>query len=201
MKDYYATIKIQQGRLKSAMIEKGIKSVADLARRSGVSMGSLHDLLNFRMSYRYPDCKKSDQWRYAGKAGEWRRPILDVCNFLGYSPSELFPEHLDKEIATNRIESFVDQNQIEGVGQPKQLTPYEDCANEDRAEVLDAVLDTLTEREKKVLTELYFKENTRSHVGRNIKVCSKRVSDIEWKALRKLRHPSRMNKLKEVYTT
>ena len=49
MNDYYATLKIQQGRLKAAMMEMGIHTVAELAKRSGITQGQIGKLINFNL--------------------------------------------------------------------------------------------------------------------------------------------------------
>ena len=66
---------------------------------------------------------------------------------------------------------------------------------------LDEVLDTLTEREQKVL-RLRFglsdgRARTLEEVGKEFNVTRERIRQIEAKALRKLRHPSRSKKLKD----
>lgn len=68
-------------------------------------------------------------------------------------------------------------------------------------EQLMEVLDTLTEREQKVL-KLRFglvdgRPRTLEEVGREFNVTRERIRQIEAKALRKLRHPSRSKKLKD----
>ena len=68
-------------------------------------------------------------------------------------------------------------------------------------EQLDDVLDTLTDREKRVL-ELRFgiedgRSRTLEEVGKEFGVTRERIRQIEAKALRKLRHPSRSKKLKD----
>ena len=68
-------------------------------------------------------------------------------------------------------------------------------------EQLDEVLDTLTEREQKVL-RLRFGMNdgrarTLEEVGKEFDVTRERIRQIEAKALRKLRHPSRSRKLRD----
>ncbi len=68
-------------------------------------------------------------------------------------------------------------------------------------EQLVEVLDTLTPREKRVL-ELRFgikdgKARTLEEVGREFDVTRERIRQIEAKALRKLKHPSRSKKLKD----
>ncbi len=68
-------------------------------------------------------------------------------------------------------------------------------------EEINEVLDTLTEREKKIL-ELRFglkddRTRTLEEVGKVFNVTRERIRQIEAKALRRLRHPSRSNKLKD----
>jgi RNA polymerase primary sigma factor len=68
-------------------------------------------------------------------------------------------------------------------------------------EQLDEVLGTLTEREQKVL-RLRFglkdgRARTLEEVGKEFNVTRERIRQIEAKALRKLRHPSRSRKLKD----
>ncbi len=68
-------------------------------------------------------------------------------------------------------------------------------------EQLEEVLDTLAPREKKVL-ELRFgivdgRSRTLEEVGKEFNVTRERIRQIEAKALRKLRHPSRSKKLKD----
>ncbi|MDD6058311.1 MAG: RNA polymerase sigma factor RpoD [Clostridiales bacterium] len=68
-------------------------------------------------------------------------------------------------------------------------------------EQLEEVLGTLTEREQKVLTLRFGLEDGRARtleeVGKEFSVTRERIRQIEAKALRKLRHPSRSRKLKD----
>ena len=68
-------------------------------------------------------------------------------------------------------------------------------------EQLEEVLGTLTEREQKVLTLRFGLEDGRARtleeVGQEFNVTRERIRQIEAKALRKLRHPSRSRKLKD----
>ena len=79
--------------------------------------------------------------------------------------------------------------------------PAEAAAQTLLKEQLDEVLDTLTEREQKVL-RLRFGINdgrarTLEEVGKEFDVTRERIRQIEAKALRKLRHPSRSRKLRD----
>lgn len=68
-------------------------------------------------------------------------------------------------------------------------------------EQLEEVLDTLTAREEKVLRLRFGLDDGRARtleeVGQNFGVTRERIRQIEAKALRKLRHPSRSRKLKD----
>lgn len=68
-------------------------------------------------------------------------------------------------------------------------------------EQLSEVLDTLTEREQKVLRLRFGLDDGRARtleeVGKEFDVTRERIRQIEAKALRKLRHPSRSRKLKD----
>ncbi len=80
-------------------------------------------------------------------------------------------------------------------------TPSDAAAFTLLKEQLMEVLDTLTEREKKVLSLRFGLEDGRARtleeVGRDFQVTRERIRQIEAKALRKLRHPTRSKKLKD----
>ena len=83
----------------------------------------------------------------------------------------------------------------------KTATPSDSVASTMLKEQLLGVLDTLTPREEKVLRLRYGiddgKPRTLEEVGREFNVTRERIRQIEAKALRKLRHPSRSKKLKD----
>ena len=79
--------------------------------------------------------------------------------------------------------------------------PAEAAAQTLLKEQLDEVLDTLTEREQKVLRLRFGLDDGRTRtleeVGREFNVTRERIRQIEAKALRKLKHPSRSKRLKD----
>ncbi|MGI6021261.1 MAG: RNA polymerase sigma factor RpoD [Lachnospiraceae bacterium] len=83
----------------------------------------------------------------------------------------------------------------------KVPTPADSAAFTLLKQQLNEVLDTLTEREQKVLRLRFGLDDGRSRtleeVGKTFNVTRERIRQIEAKALRKLRHPSRSRKLKD----
>ena len=87
------------------------------------------------------------------------------------------------------------------ISDPHALDPYEYTAKMKIREELDEVLATLTEREERVL-RLRFglidgRQRTLEEVGKEFNVTRERIRQIEAKALRKLKHPTRSKRLKD----
>ena len=82
-----------------------------------------------------------------------------------------------------------------------EIICYDLCGGEGQyqaqmREVIEEVLETLTTRERQVLHMLFFEGESQSACGEYFHVCRERIRQIEAKALRKLRHPSRSKCLK-----
>ena len=93
------------------------------------------------------------------------------------------------------IGSFVEDDNTPG--------PADATSNAMLAEALKEILDTLTEREADVLKMRFGMFDGRTHtleeVGQIFGVTRERIRQIENKAIRKLRHPSRAKKIKDFY--
>jgi len=93
------------------------------------------------------------------------------------------------------IGSFVEDERTPG--------PADATSNALLAEALKEILDTLTEREADVLRMRFGMFDGRTHtleeVGQIFGVTRERIRQIENKAIRKLRHPSRARKIKDFY--
>jgi RNA polymerase primary sigma factor len=80
-------------------------------------------------------------------------------------------------------------------------TLFDSASRELLKEQVEGVLLTLSDRERRVLEERFGlkdgKPKTLEEVGRMFAVTRERIRQIEAKALRKLRHPSRGNKLRD----
>ncbi|MBN1684110.1 MAG: RNA polymerase sigma factor RpoD [Gammaproteobacteria bacterium] len=87
----------------------------------------------------------------------------------------------------------------------KALSPSDSATSESLREAMRSVLKTLTEREAKVLRMRFGidmnTDHTLEEVGKQFDVTRERIRQIEAKALRKLRHPSRSEKVQSFLDT
>jgi RNA polymerase primary sigma factor len=143
--------------------------------------------------------------------------------YLQETGKEASPEILGKRLGmeTEKIKSILEMNQDpisletpvgseedselgDFVEDNNMLNPYEETQRTLLKEQLDEVLSSLSDREEKVLRFRYGLDDgctrTLEEVGKIFKVTRERIRQIEVKALRKLRHPSRRKKLEDFKT-
>ena len=117
---------------------------------------------------------------------------------------ELFPddgEHylkgvnaLKKQLEVSLVEVYPYNLALSIVG--RMWDESEERALEFSVKGIDIGLETLTDRERKVLEQRFKDKLTLEQVAKNFEITRERIRQIEAKALRKLRHPSRMAKMK-----
>ena len=109
---------------------------------------------------------------------------------------------MEKEV--NRLLESIPDNEI-SVGWPYNLLdiliqdhwPY--IISEDQMDGLNKAIETLTDRESTIIFKRYVEEKTLKTCGEDWGVSEERARQIEKKALRKLRHPTRLNIIRYGY--
>jgi len=134
-----------------------------------------------------------------------REPTLDeVSREMGMSPdrvSEIYriaPEPLSLETPIGEEE---DSHLADFIEDQEAISPSEAASNMILREKIEETLNKLTPREREVLKMRFGLDDgysrTLEEVGRHFKVTRERIRQIEAKALKKLRHPSRSKRLRE----
>ncbi|MCR5487401.1 MAG: RNA polymerase sigma factor RpoD [Lachnospiraceae bacterium] len=120
-------------------------------------------------------------------------PVERVREILKISQEPVSLETPIGEEEDSHLGDFIQDDQVP--------VPADAAAFELLKEQLNEVLDTLTDREQKVLRLRFGLDDGRARtleeVGKKFNVTRERIRQIEAKALRKLRHPSRSRKLKD----
>ena len=126
-------------------------------------------------------------------AAEMDMPVERVREILKISQEPVSMETPIGEEEDSHLGDFIEDDNVPAPAEAAAFTLLK--------EQLDEVLSTLTDREQKVLRLRFGLEDGRARtleeVGKEFKVTRERIRQIEAKALRKLRHPSRSRKLKD----
>lgn len=192
--DYEIEIIVRNGRIRQLMKAAGFKTNADLSRASGEAQSRIGEILNMTKS---PMCK----------SGEWRLVVIRMAEALKCLPDDMFTvPQLKGDIGHNRRKVLVSEYEVEAItatAEKLAIPPDVLFDSKEVSTVVERVLvDNLTPREAKIINMRYGlgggDGKTLVEIGSILRITSCRVQQIEAKAIRKLRHPSRKNQLKEV---
>ena len=124
-------------------------------------------------------------------AKKLRMPLEKVRKVLKISKE---PVSLEKPVGDEE-----DSNLGDFIEDTKALAPLEQAIKSNLSEATTKILSTLTQERKSFENEIWSRNEHRSHprgVGLQFSVTRERIRQIEAKALRKLKHPSRSKQLK-----
>ncbi len=189
MKELEITIRARNNRLKQRREELGL-SQRELSRQAGICCTTYNSFENLRLSP-------------LGSMGDWREPARKLSAFHGVGLEELFPDsvlQIEAPSATLRM----DATEVPLLGQASSeimgLLPSDVAIASDLHTEVEKALSTLTSREERVIRMRFGigdrKDHTLEEVGKELGTQKARAGQIEKKALRKLRRPSRSKWLK-----
>ena len=128
----------------------------------------------------------------------WCASCEDLEKYLYYAELYLHTDSLNELVGEDGDIELIDL--IPG---EKQLDPAEIAEKAEFSEILQKVLNTLTPREKLVISFRFGLIDGQTHtyeeIGRRYGLTRERIRQIVAKGLRKLRHPSRAKRLKIIY--
>ena len=185
MNDYRLEVKVRNANILRLMESRGIESVSELCRNAGTDNGAFGDVINLKRSP-------------VNKKGEWTPCVLKVCEYLFVMPSDLFSQEQMTPLKTNK--SSVDLG-FEDISRMLDDPTQDPSLRLERQDIVGAVgtaLEKLTEREQKVINLRFGiggEEHNLKEIADIFELSCTRVMQIEAKALRKLRHPTRSQPL------
>lgn len=182
MKDYRFTVKVRNNRLLRAIEAAGGNPGPKWCEANGLGYSGVNHLVNMTSGP-------------LTAQGQLTVTAARLCDVLGKLPDELWSNEQIYPVEKNFSELEMDYSQVCALLPKEEQSYLPDYSALDAAKtkaVVERVLDSLTNREGFVMRMLYQKELTHDEVGEQLGVTGLRVRQIEAKALRKLKHPSRM---------
>ena len=169
------------------------RAIADQSRTIRIPVHMVDNINRYYKTQRKLTQKLGREPKVKEVAKEMEITIKEVENLIKISQH---PKSLSTPVGDDNettLEQFIaDQD---------QPSLYDSVSKEFLRDYLNEVLDTLSEREKKVLIMRFGlddgKSKTLEDVGKEFNVTRERIRQIEAKAIRKLRHPTRARKLKD----
>ena len=181
MNDYRVRISVRNARLLRAIEQAGHRAGAQFATAVGISYGgSLLPYLNLTRSPLTPD-------------GLLRECAWALCDFLNASPSDLWSDAQLQPLEKNHSSIDLDADSVQTLAcGPASTDPIRLASHAQASRIIQDALDSLTPREANVIREHFFADSTLDEIAERMEITRERVRQIEVKALRKLRHQSRI---------
>lgn len=197
MKELEIEVRVRNNLLKSRRTALGLtqREVASSLGKGGFYYGALEAMSK----------KPTDKY------GRWLDVVIKLAEFFDATPEELFPESLRaiEQVKAVRHVNVVDVPALIGIGDysARQLeSPDVAIGKAQLTKAVDTVLATLTPREEKLLRHRFGlghdeEPHTLAETGSFEGVDRERARQIGIKTLRKLRHPSRSEMLRDFIET
>lgn len=167
------------------------RAIADQSRTIRVPVHMVETLSKINKITRTYVQEKGREPTYAELAKELNLDEKKIKNIIKISKEPVSLETPVGDSDDTYLKDFIEDE--------NEYSPVDAVINEDLKEKVREVLKTLTPREEKVLKMRFgidvASEHTLEEVGKDFSVTRERIRQIEVKALRKLRHPSRSKKL------
>lgn len=190
-KEYVIESKVKNNLILSKIKDAGFKTVGEFCVKNNLPSSQIGNLVNMKESPLKQD-------------GSFKDVVRKICDILFCFPEDLFTlTQLTKTYETNKFVKEISEEDIKialGYDQSSQKSLEDLRMVDEFIGTIDEALEMLTPREQKVLKMRFgidCDQKTLEEVGRHFDVNRERIRQIEAKALRKLRHPSRSEKMIE----
>jgi RNA polymerase sigma factor (sigma-70 family) len=179
IKDYRITIKARNNRLLKAIENCGGTPGQKWCDANGLGYAKVNDLINM----------KSGPLKLDGSLFD---DAAKLCDILDKLPEDLWSNEQLYPLERNFSDMEMDYAQVVSLLQePYYLQDFSEIEEEQTKTLVDGVLETLTCKEQKVINLRFYQNLTYEESGHQLGVSGHRIRQIEARALRRLRHPSR----------
>jgi RNA polymerase sigma factor (sigma-70 family) len=196
MEEFNIKVSVRNNLILQAIKNQGYTNVATFSKECEVSLTGLYGLINLKEAPLTID-------------GEFSKVAKQLMEALGACPVELWTdEQLTMRLKKNVVERVLNKESLQIALQSNARSligldyPEQEIAEADSVRVISDKLDSLTPREAKILRLRFGLDNVKEHtceeIGELFKCTGGRIQQIEAKALRKMRHPSRSDDLRNL---
>lgn len=211
MKEYRVDVRLRNNLLLKRIEGLGYLSIADFCRANNLSYQQVVQLASMRTpalkKARRSKCR-TDAWELTE---EFKKVVVKVAAALGCEPEDLFTfrQKVGLEMTSSSIEiseddalRLADNRNMDSLPSPEGYMHPPDMSvlAKRLSDQARRVLATLTPREEKVLRMRFGigerEDFTTRELSEEFEISNTRMHEIQRKALRKLKHPIRANKLK-----
>jgi RNA polymerase sigma factor (sigma-70 family) len=194
VKDYEVVVRVRNNWFLTKVRDSGFATLADLSRASGIPNSSLGNIANLRVPA-------------LDAFGKWRSYVSAVADFLGCMPEELYPpQHLKDPLKKNRVAFHANLEELESIAalgsslRTLAIPAEETMIREQAATSVRLALGALPPRLERLLRLRWGfdgEEKTFEEIAQLWGLSRGRVQQMEAKALRMLKHPSKGRVLRE----
>jgi RNA polymerase sigma factor (sigma-70 family) len=182
---YLVKVTIRNNLILRQMKKLGIKTQTELARLAGLPISTVGMLIGM---------KKRPQHALTG---EWLDTAFALSAALHVEPEDLWTEkQRGMALDSNSREVSMSEDAV------MQLASGRDAQDMVQkmltTEKVDAVLQTLNDREQQIISDRIYADQTFKEIGERMGVSANHVNQLYRKAIRKLKHPSRSKPLRDL---
>lgn len=189
MKDYRVTVKVRNNRILRAIEEAGGSPGAKWCNQHGLDYKALNNLINMTSGP-------------AAKDAQLTRTARQLCDVLDKLPEDLWSSAQLYPLEKNFSEIEMDHAQVmallpDGSTSTSYLPDLSDFEERQQKALVDKVLETIPARLQTIIRMRFEDDLTLDQIGQALGITKERVRQMEVKALRMLRHPSRCEMLQD----
>ncbi len=176
--EYAVKVSVRNALILRRMKALGIKSQAELAKLAGLGIMTVSTMITL---------KKAPRNKITG---EWTDAAFALSSALQVEPEELWTERQQSmELVRNNYEINMNEEEVQRLSTDGGVERL--VLEGQRTKALTKSLNSLSPREEYVVRRRFFEDDTLDDIADDMGVQRERIRQIEGKALRKLKHPSR----------